>query len=543
MVVMKRKALALGLSAVMVASLAGCGSGTSSKNNAPASDLSVSNEEFFPLDEQIEVTIAATRHDDYTKVGDTTVMKNMQEKTNIAVNWLDWPMSILKEKRGLAFSGDALPDAFYGSYILTNNDVVMYGSEGYFLDFKPYIENGSMPNLAKAIEKEPQILNDITTPDGKIYALPTVQLGEGMNLTSDTVLINKTWLDKVGKPVPTTTEELYDVLKAFAAAGDLNGNGKADEIPMTFRYGDNNNNSCWSLLGWFGTPGGTNRVPVMGEDGKLVFAQATEDYKDAMKYFNRLYSEKLLDPEIFTMDTATYNAKTIAEEPVAGVLVTWSKYQVNNAATNGDEYVYLPPLKSDNGKDPKWQTRAFAYNRTAAFLINSESEYADQLVKWADMWYDVDTSIEAMYGGSDYVEKVGEGKYKMLPDANGNETTWASRSAYCPGNDALAIVLQQDFQIEPKKQSQVEKAEADEIYKPFLPEKYYNEVWYTTTEESEEIGNYRTDFDAYLDQMAADFVTKGDVDGKWDSYIQNLNKLNMEKLLELYQGIYDRNSK
>ena len=65
----------------------------------------------------------------------------------------------------------------------------------------------------------------------------------------------------------------------------------------------------------------------------------------------------------------------------------------------------------------------------------------------------------------------------------------------------------------------------------------------TTTEESEEIGNYRTDFDAYLDQMAADFVTKGDVDGKWDSYIQNLNKLNMEKLLELYQGIYDRNSK
>ena len=46
---MKRKALALGLSAVMVASLAGCGSGTSSKNNAPASDLSVSNEEFFSL--------------------------------------------------------------------------------------------------------------------------------------------------------------------------------------------------------------------------------------------------------------------------------------------------------------------------------------------------------------------------------------------------------------------------------------------------------------------------------------------------------------
>ena len=76
---------------------------------------------------------------------------------------------------------------------------------------------------------------------------------------------------------------------------------------------------------WDGSahPGGTSRVPVMGEDGKLVFAQATEDYKDAMKYFNRLYSEKLLDPRNFHPWTPLpIMQKTIAEEPVAGVLVT-----------------------------------------------------------------------------------------------------------------------------------------------------------------------------------------------------------------------------
>lgn len=541
---MKRKAMALGLSAAMLLSMAACANG---KSNTPTNDTSVdetlpANEEFFPLETPVNVTIAATRHDDYTEVGKTVVMQKMQDKTNVQVDWLDWPMSILKEKRGLAFSGDTLPDAFYGSYVMSNNDIVTYGAQDYFVDFTPYIENGSMPNFSALIEKDPQIMSDITAPDGKIYALPTIQLGEGKNLTSDTVLINKTWLDKVNMPVPTTTEELYAVLKAFDEAGDLNGNGKDDEIPMTFRYGDNNN-GCWGLLGWFGTPGGTSRVPVMGDEGKLVFAQATDNYKDAMKYFNRLYSEGLLDPEVFTMDTATYNAKAIAEEPVAGVLVSWSSYQVNNTITNGDEYVYLPPLKADNGTEPKWQTRAFAYNRTAAFLISADSEHIAELVKWADMWYDVDTSIEAMYGGEEYVQNLGDGKYTMLPGADGKETTWSTRSAYCPGNDALSAVMPENFQLEPKKQSQIEKTEADELYKPYLPTEYYNEIWYATTEESEDINNYRVDFDSYLDQMAADFITKGDVDGKWDNYIQSLNNLNMPTLLEIYQAIYDRNVK
>ncbi len=159
------------------------------------------------------------------------------------------------------------------------------------------------------------------------------------------------------------------------------------------------------------------------------------------------------------------------------------------------------------------------------------------------MWYDVDTSIQALYGKfEDHVTSLGDGKFQMVPNAEGKDTTYADRSYYCPGNDSLACVLPDDFVIEPRKQSLLEKDAAGELYGPYIPEKVYNEMWYATTEESENIINYRTDFDSYLDQMAADFITKGDVDGKWDSYIQNLNNLNMPALLEIYQGIYDRNA-
>lgn len=552
---MKRNIIALGLATGMLLSLCACGE-TSSQSSAesPAESSSTSaeassesaaepagDESYFPLADPVNVTIAAVRHDDYTEVGKTTFMQHMEEKTNVKVEWLDWPQSVLSERRGLAFSGNDVPDALYGSYILSNSSIIEYGSQGYFVDFKPYIENGSMPNLSKAIEREPQLLSDITTPNGCIYALPAVQLGEGLQLTSDATLINKTWLDKVEKEIPTTTEELYDVLKAFKEAGDLNGNGKDDEIPMTFRYGDNNN-GCWSVFGWFGKAGGTSRVPVVGDDGKLVFAQATDEYKDAMTYLNRLYSEGLLDPEIFTMDSATYNAKTIAEEPVAGVLVSWSTYQVNTTIINGDEYVYLPPLQSDNGKTPQWQVRAYAYNRTPAFLISADSEYIEELVKWADLCYDFDNSVEAMYGGEEFYKSLGDGKYEMVLDANGNETTWTSRSAACPGNDSLSLILLGDFEVEPKKQSAIEKEAADEIFGPYRPEKFYNELWYTTEEESANLSKYTTDFFSYLDQMAADFITKGDVDAKWDEYISQLESLHMSKMLENYQSVYDRNN-
>ncbi len=70
-----------------------------------------------------------------------------------------------------------------------------------------------------------------TAPDGHIYALP--QWADCYHCTyPDKLWINSTWLKKLGLQVPKTTEDLRNVLLAFKTK-DPNGNGKADEIPMT----------------------------------------------------------------------------------------------------------------------------------------------------------------------------------------------------------------------------------------------------------------------------------------------------------------------
>ena len=50
--------------------------------------------------------------------------------------------------------------------------------------------------------------------------------------------INQKWLDNLGLDMPTTTDELRDVLQAFREK-DPNGNGQTDEIPLFTNYVDN----------------------------------------------------------------------------------------------------------------------------------------------------------------------------------------------------------------------------------------------------------------------------------------------------------------
>src|SRR5699024_315051 len=82
----------------------------------------------------------------------------------------------------------------------------------------------------KMFEELPHVKEAITAPDGNIYALP--QVNECYHCSySQKLWIYQPWLDELGLEMPTTTDEFYEVLKAFKE-DDPNGNGKADEIPL-----------------------------------------------------------------------------------------------------------------------------------------------------------------------------------------------------------------------------------------------------------------------------------------------------------------------
>ena len=91
-------------------------------------------------------------------------------------------------------------------------DVIKYASQGMLIPLEDMIDE-YMPNLKKILDENPQYRKQITAPDGHIYSLPTIN--ELNPTTHDKWFINKTWLDNLGLEVPTTKEELEQVLLAF----------------------------------------------------------------------------------------------------------------------------------------------------------------------------------------------------------------------------------------------------------------------------------------------------------------------------------------
>lgn len=84
-----------------------------------------------------------------------------------------------------------------------------------------------MPEYQKLLEKYPQLKKAGTKPDGKIY-----EIGKVKEATPAHILYIRTdWLKKLNLQMPTTTDELYNVAKAFVDQ-DPDGNGKKDTYGM-----------------------------------------------------------------------------------------------------------------------------------------------------------------------------------------------------------------------------------------------------------------------------------------------------------------------
>ena len=81
-------------------------------------------------------------------------------------------------------------------------------------------------------DERPELKAAVTASDGHIYALPNAE-ELGLGAVPFFWSINTAWLDELGLEMPTTVEQYHDVLVAFKTQ-DPNGNGKADEIPLSF---------------------------------------------------------------------------------------------------------------------------------------------------------------------------------------------------------------------------------------------------------------------------------------------------------------------
>lgn len=538
---MKKKLAGAALAAAMAAVLTGCipqavSETAETQEEGTAAAVTV-NEEGLPIvDEPIYYEFAGitVRNKNFKEL---EFFQTLEKETNVIIDWNMSTTDGWSEKKSLLFAGNELPDAFYGQNILTDTDIIKYGSQGILIPLNDLIDQYA-PNLKKVLDDNPEYRKQITAPDGNIYALPAIN--ELNPTTYDKLFINKTWLDQLGLEVPTTTAEFEAVLQAFKD-NDMNGNGdNTDEIPFTFRYSSldqyNRQQGIQSMFGTFGQLDDIYHFIV--NDGEVVYTPTTEPYRDAIAWFSSLYQKGLIDKEVFTHDANVYASKIQDPGKIVGVFMGWSRSAT--AGANKDDYVPMAPLINPEGEQI-WRTVDANIMSRGAFAITSQAQHPEVLMRWIDQSYDPLTSLEIGQGLlGRALEETEDGMYRQMDPPEGMLLDTMIHD-YSPGNSGVFAITQPMIDKFELNENLQERKELDEFYAPYnvpLDDMYPNVFF--TEDEIEEIGVLQTDIDAYVLQKYAQWIVEGGVEEEWDSFQEQLDRMNVERYIELYQAAYDR---
>lgn len=451
----------------------------------------------------------------------------MQERTGISFTFAqfnkeaDWQ----KAKEAMFAEDGQLPDVLFKA-ALTTPELIRYTESGQLIDLKPLLEENA-PNLWALLQQNPDWLEAITLPSGKIGALPTIQEIGPQN----GMWINQSWLDKFNLEMPTDMESLRNVLTAFRDR-DPNGNGKKDEVPMAFM-------GPWELKFFshaWGVAANDYNI-YLDETGKVQFWPADSRFIDMVKTLHEFFAEGLLDPDGFvTVDTLRRITDDKADQiygamfaPTPLNLVT---YDMAEAFVTMEPFVY---------EGRQVYRDLFGHITRGTFAITSACADPAALLRWVDVLYTQEGAVEAMVGVEDVDYEVkSTGKWDWAGGMSNMDVSKLSQlSVYDTGN--MPWIFPREFYNNYTDESvrrvnlEMEKA-AEHAVEPFPTS-------YTLTEaETAEVLAIQNGLGRYVDEMLARFVL-GEVEINEETAAQfqeGLKERGMDDMVAFWQRIADR---
>lgn len=544
----KGKILAAILIFVMV--LAGCTSNKSeetaspsqSQSNAETASPSASqpavanfNETGMPIvNDKITIEMWTGKPPASTDWNGLMLWDEYEKMTNIHIEWVDQvPFASLAEKRNLVLAGGDYTEAFFTSH-MPISDLIKYGNEGVFLPLNDLIDKYA-PNLKKIFEQYPAIEKGAMTPDGKIYSFPTIVDPEfASGLTGGKIWLNKEWLDKLQLTEPKTTDDFYNMLKKFKE-GDPNGNGKADEIafaPYWMPAAEGYLRGAWGL-GNRGAHAGN--FDIDPETGNVRFIPIDDNYKELLQFMNKLYTEKLIDTNVYTPDQAKYIAE--GTKGVYGAM--WG---VDPSTTiKSDQYIGAPALQGPNG-DHLYSNIAAPQLWTGGLILTDKVKNPEALVRWMDHFYGEEGGKMFFMGFKDvtYTENA-DGTVQFIDEIKNNPDGLnldqaVSKYLTWPGGGYPGIVRQKFFQ---GAEGSAASIAATDKLKAYFPE----EVWppFSYTDEENEIFIARsTDIETYVAEMQAEFITGKKSFSEWDKYVKTIQGMGLDEYIGVFTKALER---
>jgi putative aldouronate transport system substrate-binding protein len=516
------KLMSLGITTTMALTMfVGCGSKeASNSNNSNGSQTTQSGK---VSDKPIEISILMPGRPEGPISNDMPIIKEITNKTNIKFKWEQAPSdgNQYTEKFNILVASGDIPD------IMVNADKEVLnrgGVNGVFEPLNDYMDK-YMPNVKKALSEKGDAEKMIKNDNGKTYYLGRLTAVKAAN----TFLVRQDWLDKLGIKAPTTTDEMYNMLKLFKEK-DPNGNGKNDEIPFTCR------GKLTSLSGFMEGFGLYGKDAFNVENGKVKYTYTDARYKNALVYLNKLYKEKLIDNEYTTNDLNTWQSRlTNGTSGLTYDMFVRADF-LNNLMKNDSnaKFTGVMPLKGTDGKAvTKDQQKLIG----AATSVSSKSKYKVEIAKFFNWMYSEEGVLVTNFGveGDQYTKANGQPQYtdKVMKD---------------PKKSALIVLYgdgfrdnwpyKTDIRYENAMGSEQQNKLRDSIDSHVIPN-YPDSLTYTDEERKVMTSKY-TQIQTYWDEMANKFILGTESLDKFDDFAKKIDSMGIQDVLKVQQSAYDR---
>lgn len=482
------------------------------------------------VDEKMTLSVLYNIRDIDSKDPDNYSLKYWEDVTNIHLDIEFVRESDFQTKLTLTFAGnEKLPDVIF---TMNPIDAEEYGViQGYLVPMDEYINPDDMPNLCSLIEMSPSLLDFAASSDGHIYGLPRNYINALTGCNGHN-FIHKDWLDTLGLEVPTTVDELTEVLRAFKNE-DPNGNGIADEVPYSGTLLDGSNASLYIMFNYWGIPTDGSTFFSLDEEGNVVFDAYRDGFRECLEWLNMLYSEGLIDPETITQDVNTLSSK-LREDNIG--LFPHFRLVSMNVDPALESCTFMLPVSAD-GYSAKMNTVASKPNN--CFFITKDNEHIEETIHWFDTLLDETVawnSYDGEYGTMWYYDENGKISY-TAPSSDETKAYLGSAGTFIFPSEYFEEKVNYPVHIAEKKvyiDAQYEAGVMQEKYK-----NGYLSLVSLSAEDQAQINLYKADITKAVKEFVADSIVNGVTDDSWNEFMTACGSLKIDETINIYQPAID----
>lgn len=544
---MKKRIIGVFMALILVFNLMACGSTeTKEQENMKFSEAG----EFPIVEEPVELTVWAILSPGEIEDYETNYQSEWYEEyTGVKINWINVPKQGWANSFQTSIMSGEYPDIYL--YSFSTQEIEICAEYDAIIPLNDLIES-YCPNVKKILEENPELKENITNEDGKIYSLFT----ETYNIYEVTqkLWVNADWLEQysqaTGNEMPETTEEFKNMLEYFHTH-DMNQNGEQDEIPF---LGKNGLDGCYNLFGSYIPSNSSNEGYgcYYNENGELDFAYDKDEFRDALRYVNDLYEAGYISDQTFTITNSDRYSYTSGkpEDIVVGVTTAVCVDEIVQLGGEGmidyTDYVVIPPLEGPEGV----RTIMSPAGKDVVELknaITTSCEYPEIAAKWLDYWYSEEGRLWGVNGGiegKDWWYENGESLNEDGKVLMHSEEAQTATNFCWTGQGVNYALTEEDVQHMDMKNlatnNQLATYLANLQYRPYVTDfRWPTNIWAgSDSQEAIEYSELVKLINSEVEKAYAEFIIgKRDIDddAQWEAYIGALDDIGLERYIDIVE--------